>query len=104
MHAIFETGGKQYAAEKGAVLAVEKLPADKGAQVTFDRVLFIRDGDTFHVGRPLLAGASVQGEVLEQFRADKVVAYKKKRRKGYERNRGHRQHLTRVRVTEIRAA
>lgn len=102
MHAIIESGGKQYAVEKGTVLAVEKLPVEKGAKVTFDRVLFASDGGKFSIGRPLLAGASVQGEVVEQFRAEKVVAYKKKRRKGYERNHGHRQELTRVCVTEIR--
>ncbi|MCC7519112.1 MAG: 50S ribosomal protein L21 [Verrucomicrobiae bacterium] len=104
MHAIIETGGKQYAVEKGVVLDVDRLAAEKGATVTFDRVLFASDGGKFSIGRPHLAGASVQGEVVEQFRADKVVAYKKRRRHGYERNRGHRQQLTRVRVTEIRVA
>ena len=97
MFAVIRTGGKQYKVAKGDVLKVERLPGDAGAAVTFSEVL-LAGGKT---GTPLLQGASVAGEILAQERADKVVAFKKKRRKNTHRKRGHRQHFTRVKITEI---
>lgn len=101
MYAIIETGSKQYRVEKDTVLSIEKLPQDKGASITFDRVLLASDGDRLSVGAPMVKGAKVTGEILDQFKADKVISFKKRRRHGYQRTRGHRQQLTRVKITGI---
>jgi len=98
MTAVIRTGGKQYRVAQGDVLAVEKLAAEPGEHVTFDEVLMV-NGEP---GTPLVAGASVEAEVLEQFRGEKVIHFVKRRRKhGSKRTKGHRQYLTRVRVTAI---
>ncbi len=102
MYAIIETGSKQYRVEKDTVLSIEKLPQDKGASVTFDRVLMATDGDKVTVGSPTLKGAKVTGEILDQYKGDKVIAFKMTRRHGYHRTRGHRQNLTRVKITGIK--
>jgi large subunit ribosomal protein L21 len=94
--AIIKTGGKQYRVKVGDIIKVEKLAADKS--VVFDQVLMLGD----KIGAPLVAGAKVSGEVLEQTRADKVIVFKKKRRHNYRRTRGHRQHITVVKITEIK--
>jgi large subunit ribosomal protein L21 len=99
MFAVIRTGGKQYKVAKGDVLKVELLPGEAGAAVTFSEVLMAGG----KLGAPLVAGASVAGEIVAQTRADKVVAFKKKRRKDTHRKRGHRQHLTMVKITEIHA-
>ncbi len=101
MYAIIETGSKQYRVEKDSTFSIEKLTAKKGESVTFDRVLMTSDGDKVAIGAPTVVGASVTAEVLDQHRADKVIAYKKRRRHGYQLTRGHRQHLTKVKVTAI---
>jgi large subunit ribosomal protein L21 len=97
MFAVIRTGGKQYRVTKGDVLEVERLPGDAGAAVTFGEVLMAGG----KVGAPMLSGASVKGEIVEQTRTAKIVAFKKKRRKDTHRKRGHRQHLTRVKITDI---
>jgi len=97
MFAVIRTGGKQYKVSKGDVLDVERLPGDAGAAVTFGEVLMAGS----KVGAPTLAGASVMGEIVAQTRTAKIVAFKKKRRKDTHRKRGHRQHLTRVKITDI---
>ena len=97
MFAVIRTGGKQYRVTKGDVLEVERLTGDAGAAVTFGEVLMAGG----KVGAPMLSGASVKGEIVEQTRTAKVVAFKKKRRKDTHRKRGHRQHLTRVKITDI---
>ncbi len=102
MYAIIETGSKQYRAEKNAVLSVEKLDAEKGASITFDRVLLASNGEAISVGTPVLKGASVVAKVLEQYQGDKVISFKKRRRHGYQRTRGHRQKLTKVQITDIK--
>ena len=102
MYAIIETGSKQYRVEKNAVLSVEKLNAEKGKAVKFDRVLFASNGDKISVGTPVLKGATVTGEVVEQYKGEKVISFKKRRRHGYQRTRGHRQHLTKVKITDIK--
>ncbi|MBI4023866.1 MAG: 50S ribosomal protein L21 [Verrucomicrobia bacterium] len=104
MYAIIQTGSKQYRVEKNTVLSVEKLAAAKGETVTFDRILLASDGERIIVGAPVLKDARVTGEVVEQYKADKVIAFKKRRRKGYQRTRGHRQRLTRVKITDIQLA
>ncbi|MCL2338530.1 MAG: 50S ribosomal protein L21 [Proteobacteria bacterium] len=96
-YAIFQTGGKQYRAAVGDVLKLEKLPGEARARVEFDHVLMIGD----RIGNPTINGAKVVGEILEQTRDDKVLVFKKKRRQNYRRTRGHRQHLTVVKITEI---
>src|SRR4030067_59161 len=101
MYAVILTGGKQYRVKEGDVLWVEKLDLDPGRKAHFDRVLLIEDGETIQVGTPLLDNAMVLGLVLENYRDEKVIVFKKKRRKQYRRTRGHRQSLTKVRITRI---
>ena len=104
MYVVIETGSKQYCVKKETLLSVEKLSAEKGATITFDRVLLASDGDQIVVGTPTLKGASVTAEVLDQYKGDKVIAFKKRRRHGYQKTRGHRQRLTRVKITGIHLA
>ena len=99
MYAVIRTGGKQYRVAPGDVVEVDRLAGDPGAAITFSEVL-AADG---RIGAPLVAGASVVAEIVAQHRADKVVAFKKKRRKNTHRKRGHRQHLTRVKINSISA-
>lgn len=101
MYAVISTGGKQYRLAPGQVVDVERLPAEAGEQVVFDRVLLVRDGEQIQVGSPLVEGAAVRATVVQQYKDDKVVVFKFKRRKMYRRKNGHRQLLTQVRVDEI---
>ena len=102
MFAVIQTGGKQYKVAKDDIIIVEKLDAEEGKKVSFDDVLMHgKDGDV-KVGEPLVKGASVTGEVLEQRKGDKVIVFKKKRRQNYRRKQGHRQLETVVRVTGIK--
>jgi len=101
MYAVILTGGKQYRVKEGDVLAIEKLDLQPGRKAQFDRVLLIEDGETIQVGTPVLDSAMVLGLVLENFKDEKVLVFKKKRRKQYRRTRGHRQQLTKVRITRI---
>lgn len=104
MFAVLKTGGKQYKVQAGDVLRVEKLAASAGDKVQFNEILMV-GGDAVTVGAPLVAGAAVQAEVIEQIKADKVISYHKRRRKhSSQRTRGHRQQLTLVRVTGILAS
>lgn len=102
MFAVIRTGGKQYKVASGDVISVEKLIGDAGGTITFGEVLML-GGDAPKSGAPLVSGASVSGEIVEQGRGEKVVAFKKKRRKNTHRKRGHRQHFTKVKITEIHA-
>jgi len=101
MYAVILTGGKQYRVKEGDVLAVEKLDLEPGRKAHFDRVLLIEDGETIQVGTPVLDNAMVLGLVLENFKDEKVLVFKKKRRKQFRRTHGHRQQLTKVRITRI---
>lgn len=104
MFAVLKTGGKQYKVQAGDVLRVEKLAASAGDKIQFNDILMV-GGDTVTVGAPMVAGAAVQAEVIEQIKADKVISYHKRRRKhSSQRTRGHRQQLTLVRVTDILAS
>lgn len=94
--AVIATGGKQYRVKVGDIIKVEKLNADKN--VSFDQVLMLGD----KIGNPTVSGAKVEGQVLEQTRMDKVIIFKKKRRHNYRRTRGHRQHITVVKITAIK--
>lgn len=102
MYAIIETGGKQLKVEEGKTIFVEKLAAEAGETVTFDKVLFI-GGDDAKIGTPTVDGATVTGKVVEQGRAKKIVVFKFKRRKNYRRKQGHRQPFTRVAIEKINA-
>ena len=101
MHAIIETGGKQYRVAEGDVLFIEKLEAEAGDTVTFDRVLAVFNGDTATFGAPMVAGAAVSGEVLKNGKAKKVIVYKMKPKKNYRRKYGHRQPYTQVKIGSI---
>ena len=101
MYAVMKTGGKQYRVEPNDKLRVDKFAGEPGTTVEIGDVLMVGDGDDTQVGAPLLAGASVKLEVVEQTRNDKIVVFKKKRRQNYRRKQGHRQEMTVVRVAEI---
>ncbi len=101
MYAVILTGGKQYRVKEGDVLSVEKLDLAPGRKAQFDRVLLVEDGESVQVGTPVLDKAMVLGLVLENYRDEKVIVFKKKRRKQFRRTRGHRQSLTKVRITRI---
>lgn len=101
MYAIVKTGGKQYRVSQNDVIKVEKLPGEQGETVTLDQVLMVGDDSGSTVGAPMVEGASVTAQVLDQRKADKVVIFKKKRRQGYRRTKGHRQEITVLRVQDI---
>jgi large subunit ribosomal protein L21 len=101
MFAVIKTGGKQYKVAPGDIIRVEKLAGDVGRPVALDQVLMIGDGKGIAVGTPVIEGASVSAEVLGQTRGEKIIVFKKKRRKGYRRTQGHRQDLTVLRITDI---
>ncbi|RCK42455.1 50S ribosomal protein L21 [Thalassospira profundimaris] len=103
MYAIIKTGGKQYKVAANDVIKVEKIAAQAGETVTLDQVLMVAGDGAPKVGAPLVAGASVSAEVLEQAKGDKVIVFKKKRRHNYRRKNGHRQNLTVLRITGINA-
>ena len=105
MYAVIQTGGKQYRVEPGKTVQVEKLEGDAGAKITFNEVLLVSSGDggSVTVGKPLVAGASVTGEIVEQTRGDKLVVFKFRRRKNYVRRNGHRQNMTVVKIADIKA-
>lgn len=101
LYAIIETGGRQEKAVPGEVLKVERLPAEIGETVRFDRVMLVsRDGDV-SLGHPYVEGVTVSATVTAQDRAPKVLVFKKKRRKGYRRTKGHRQSYTALRIESI---
>ncbi|MBV9542273.1 MAG: 50S ribosomal protein L21 [Alphaproteobacteria bacterium] len=102
MFAVIRTGGKQYRVAKDDVLKVEKLAGDAGSTITFGEILML-GGDKPKHGAPLISGASVAAEILEQGKGEKVIAFKKKRRKNTHRKRGHRQLFTKVKITGITA-
>ena len=101
MYAVIKTGGKQYRVAAEEVLTVEKIAGDAGSTVEFTEVLVLAGSGEPKVGKPLLSGAKVTAEVVEQGRARKVIAFKKRRRKNSRRKRGHRQEQTTIRIKEI---
>ena len=100
MYAVIETGGKQYRVAPGESIEVETLAGDVGADVEFDRVVAVVDGDSVKAG-PALSAARVKGTIAAQGRGDKTIVFKFKRKKQYKRTIGHRQNYTRVQVNEI---
>lgn len=102
MFAVIKTGGKQYKVAADDVLSVEKLASDAGSEVVFDTVLMVGNEDGVTIGAPTVAGAGVRAEVVAQLKGPKVISFKKRRRKhSSQRRKGHRQHLTQVRIVEI---
>ena len=104
MFAVLRTGGKQYKVQKDDVIKVEKLDAEAGKTIDLNEVLFLSDGKKATIGAPLVKGASVKAEVLEQRKDKKIVIFKKKRRQNYRRTKGHRQQVTILRIKDIKAA
>lgn len=103
MYAIIKTGGKQYKVTENDVIDVEKIAAQAGETVTLSEVLLVAGDGAPKLGAPLVQGAAVSAEVLDQFKGDKVLVFKKKRRHNYRRKKGHRQQFTKLRVTGITA-
>ena len=103
MYAVIETGGKQYRVAAGDTLEVERLEVEAGKPVTLERVLLVSNEGKLTVGTPMVAKASIVADVVAHFRGEKKIAFKMKRRKGYHRTVGHRQELTRIKITEIKA-
>jgi large subunit ribosomal protein L21 len=103
MYAVVNSGGKQYKVQQGEVLRVEKISGDVGSPVTFDRVLMFADGDNVSIGQPVLDGVSVEGHIVEQGKAKKIIVFKYKRRKRFRRKKGHRQQFTAVQIDSIKA-
>ena len=103
MYAIVATGGKQYKVREGQILRVEKIPGDIGASVTFDKVLMTSDGEVVNIGQPVLENVEVNGHIIEQGKAKKIIVFKYKRRKRYRRKQGHRQQYTAVKIDRINA-
>ncbi len=101
MYAVIRTGGKQYRVAKEDVIKIEKVGGDVGETVQFQEVLMLGGDKDISVGEPLVSGASVAGEILEQGRASKIIVFKKKRRKNYRRTKGHRQEQTTIKITDI---
>lgn len=103
MYAIVETGGKQYRIEEGKEIKVEKLAGEPGTKVVLDKVLAIGGGAEVKVGRPFVEGAKVSCEIKDHGRARKIIVFKKKRRKDYQKKQGHRQDFTTIKVEAIEA-
>ena len=103
MYAVIKTGGKQYRVAKDDIITIEKLDGEAGASLEFGEVLMVGEGTSVKVGAPTVAGAKVTGELVEQTRGPKVIAFKKRRRKNSRRKKGHRQDLTVIRITDISA-
>jgi large subunit ribosomal protein L21 len=103
MYAVLNSGGKQYKVQKGEVLKVEKISGDVGSSVTFDRVLMFSDGENVSIGQPVLDSVSVEGHIVEQGKARKIIVFKYKRRKRFRRKNGHRQEFTAVLIDSIKA-
>lgn len=101
MHAIIETGGKQYRVAEGDILFIEKLGAEAASNVTFDKVLAVIDGDNMNFGTPTIKGAKVTAEVLKHGKQKKIIVYKMKPKKNYRRKQGHRQPYTQVKINNI---
>jgi len=103
MFAVIRTGGKQYRVAEDDVIRIEKLDAEAGSEVTFDQVLMVGGEGDAKIGAPLVDGATVTAELVEQMRDKKVIIFKKRRRQNSRRKNGHRQHLSIVRIKSISA-
>jgi len=103
MYAIVEIAGQQFKVEKDQQIFVHRLDTEEGSKIDFDKVLLLDDAGTVNVGAPVITGAKVTAKVLEHLKGDKVIVFKKKRRKGYKVKNGHRQYLTKLEILTIDA-
>ena len=101
MYAVIKTGGKQYRVQQGDVIFIEKIDSQADEAVTFEEVLLVGDGETAKIGTPVVEGAKVEGKVLAQVKAKKIVVYKYKAKKNERKKQGHRQPYTKVEITAI---
>jgi large subunit ribosomal protein L21 len=101
MFAIVEIAGQQFKVEKDQTLFVHRLQNEEGASVEFDKVLLVDNSGKVKVGMPTVDGAKVQAKVLSHLKGDKVIVFKKKRRKGYKKKNGHRQYFTKIQISNI---
>jgi len=102
MYAIVDSGGKQYKVKEGDILKVEKLAGKVGDNVSFDKILMFSDDENVNIGTPLLEDVTVNGHIVEQGKAKKIIVFKYKRRKRYRRKQGHRQQFTAVKIDSIK--
>ncbi len=103
MYAIVEIAGQQFKVTKNQTLFVHRLASNSGDNVNFDKVLLVDNNGSIQVGKPLVSGASVAAKVLDHVKGDKVIVFKKKRRKGYRKLNGHRQQFTKIQIEDIKA-
>jgi len=101
MYAIVDIAGQQFKVEKERKMFVHRLEAQEGESITFDKVLLVETDGDIKVGAPYVEGATVKAKVLTHLKGDKVIVFKKKRRKGYTKKNGHRQHFTQIQIEEI---
>ncbi len=101
MYAVIKTGGKQHKVSEGDVIAIEKINGGKGDAIVFDQILMVEKDGNVRIGRPVVEGAKVTGEILAQTKGDKLIVFKMKKRKGFSKKNGHRQQLTSMRIKEI---
>lgn len=101
MFAVIETGGKQYIVEENTIIDIEKIETSENTPVTFDKVLLLNDGKDTQIGQPYLEGVTVEASVLEELKDSKKIVFKFKPKTGYKKKTGHRQQLTRVRITKL---
>ncbi len=101
MYAVVSTGGKQYRVQEGDILRVEKILGEVGTPITFENVLLYSDGEKTSIGQPVLENISVNGHIVEQGKAKKIIVFKYKRRKRFRRKQGHRQQFTAVKIDKI---
>lgn len=101
MYAIVEIAGQQFKVEKGRTLYTNRLEGDVNAALVFDKVLLVDNDGAVSVGMPTVSGASIKVTILEHLKGEKVIVFKKKRRKGYVKKNGHRQYLTKIQIDEI---
>ncbi len=104
MYAVIKTGGKQYRVAKDELVTIERIAGEAGAKIEFNEVLMVGSGADVTIGAPIVSGAKVTGELVEQSRGPKLIAFKKRRRKNSRRKKGHRQDLSVVRITGITGA
>ena len=102
MYAIVDSGGKQYKVKEGDILKVEKLAGEVGDTVSFDKILMFSDDEDVNIGTPLLKDVTINGHIVEQGKAKKIIVFKYKRRKRYRRKQGHRQLFTAVKIDSIK--
>jgi large subunit ribosomal protein L21 len=101
MYAVIRTGGKQYRVTQGETLKIETIPGNEGSSIVLDKVLAVGEGDKVSIGKPLLIGASVKATIVSHGRGDKIRIFKMRRRKHYQKNQGHRQNYTEIRIDGI---